>query len=53
MENLISMTLTDSHFSHDEFVSVNNVLYKYDDIKKEIQNLKTFSSIYKQCYGIV
>ena len=38
MEVLISKTLIDSNISHDEFVSVNNVLKEYDDIKGEIKN---------------
>ena len=37
-EDLISKTLIDSNISHDEFVSVNNVLKEYDDIKEEIKN---------------
>ena len=40
-EVLISTVLTNSYISHDEFISVNNVLREYDDIKKEIKNLKT------------
>ena len=40
-EVLISRVLTNSCISHDEFISVNNVLREYDDIKKEIKNLKT------------
>ena len=27
--------------SHDEFVSVNDVLREYDDMKEEIKNIKT------------
>ena len=27
----------DSYFSHDEFVSVNNVLREYDEMKEEIK----------------
>ena len=33
--------MTNKSTSHDEFVSVNNLLRKYDDMKKEIENLKT------------
>ena len=33
-EVLISKGFTDSYISHDEFVSVNNVLREYDDMKK-------------------
>ena len=30
----------DSYFSHDKFVSVNDVLRKYVDMTEEIKNLK-------------
>ena len=40
-EVLISKAVIDSNISHDEFVLRNNVLKKYDDMKKEINNLKT------------
>ena len=33
IEVLISKALTDSYISHDEFVSVNNVLREYYEIK--------------------
>ena len=36
-EVLISKALIDSNISHDEFVSVNNVLKEYDDMKEEIK----------------
>ena len=58
IEVLISKDLTDSYFSHNEFVLVYNVLNEYNDIKKEINNLKTstllqrFEAIYKTCYLI-
>ena len=51
-EILISRVLINSYISHDEFVSVNNVLKEYD-IKKAIKNQKIstvhqrFKSIYK------
>ena len=35
---LISKDLIDSNISHNEFVSVNNVLKEYDDMKEEIKN---------------
>ena len=35
---LSSEALTDSNISNDEFVSVNNLLKEYDDMKEEIQN---------------
>ena len=41
IEVLISNALIDSCISHNEFIPVNNVLREYDDMKEEIQNLKT------------
>ena len=38
---LIFKSLTDSDTSHDEFVSINNVLKEYEEMKEEIRNLKT------------
>ena len=38
IEVLISQSLIDLYISHDEFVSVNNVLRKYNEIKNEIKN---------------
>ena len=38
---LISKILIDSNISHDEFISINNVLKEYDDMKEQIKNLKT------------
>ena len=35
---LISKALIDSYISHDEFVSVNNVLREYNVMKEEIRN---------------
>ena len=37
VEVLISKTLIDSCISHDEFISVNNVLNEFDNIKKRNQ----------------
>ena len=37
---LISKALLDSYINHDEFVSVSNVLKKYNEMKKEIKNPK-------------
>ena len=34
---LISKTLIDPNIGHDEFVSINNVLNEYEDMKKEIK----------------
>ena len=41
IEVLISKALIDSYISHDEFVSVNNVLREYYEMKKEIKNPET------------
>ena len=41
---LISKVLINSCISHNEFVSVNNVLTEYNDMKEAIKNLKIFSS---------
>ena len=38
---LISKALIDSHISHEEFLSVNNVLRAYYEMKKEIKNPET------------
>ena len=38
IEILISKDLINSYVSHDEFVSVNNVLKEYDDTKEAIKN---------------
>ena len=45
MERLIFKALVDSNISNDEFVLINNVLKEYDDSKKEIKNLKTYSCL--------
>ena len=37
----ITSTLIDSYIIHDEFVSVNNALIEYDDMKKSMKSLKT------------
>ena len=41
IEVLISKALIDSVISRDEFVLINNVLKKYNEMKEEIKNLKT------------
>ena len=41
IEVLISKSLIDSYISHDEFVSINNVLREYNEMKKEIKNPET------------
>ena len=40
-EVLISKTLIDTYISHDKFISINNVLRKYHEMKKEIKNPET------------
>ena len=35
---LISKALINSIISHDKFISVNNLLKEYDDMKKQIKN---------------
>ena len=41
IEILISEELIDSYISHDEFLSVNNVLRGYYEMEEEIKNLIT------------
>ena len=41
IEVLISKTLIDSNISHDEFVSLNNLLKEFDNMREEVRNLKT------------
>ena len=41
IEVLISKALIDSNISHDEFVSTNNMLKEYNEMKELIKNLKT------------
>ena len=38
MEVLISKSLIDSYISHDEFVSVSNVLREYNEMKEQIKS---------------
>ena len=38
---LISRPLIDTHISHDEFISVKNVLREYNDMKEETKNPET------------
>ena len=37
---LISKALIDSYINYDEFISVNNMLQEYNEMKKEIKNPK-------------
>ena len=41
-EILISKTLIDSHISYEQFVSVNNVLKKYNEMKEKLKNPGTY-----------
>ena len=38
---LTSKALIDLYISHDEFVSVNNVLREYNEVKNYVYNIKT------------
>ena len=41
IEILISRALINSYISHEEFVSVNNMLREYDDMKEKFKTLMT------------
>ena len=41
IESLISKALINSYIIHDEFVSVNNVLREYNEIKEKLKNHET------------
>ena len=41
IEVLVSKALVDSYIIHDKFVSVNNILREYNEIKEEIKNPET------------
>ena len=41
IEVLIYKVLIDSNISQDEFILMNNVRKKYDDMKEEVKNWKT------------
>ena len=41
IEVLISQALIDSYISHDEHVSVNNILKEYNEIKEDIRDPQT------------
>ena len=41
IEFLISKALINSYISHDEFISVNNVLREYNEMKEEKKNPET------------
>ena len=40
IEVLISKALLDAYISHPDFVSVNNLLGEYNEMKQKIKNLK-------------
>ena len=40
IEFLISKALSNSHIDHEKFISVNNVLREYNEMKKETKNPK-------------
>ena len=41
VEVWISKTLINSNISHDEFILMNNVPKKYNNVREEIKNLRT------------
>ena len=41
IEVLLPKTLINSVISHDEFVSINNLLKEYNEMEGKIKNLKT------------
>ena len=47
IEVLISKALINSYISHDKFVSVNNVLREYNEIKEKIKKSWNFCGIYR------
>ena len=51
IEVSISRALIDSNISHDEFVSVNDVLREYGGMKEAIKNLKT-STVHQLVWSI-
>ena len=48
-EVLIYKALIDSNISQDEFILMNNVRKKYDDMKEEVKNWKTNNNFIKMC----
>ena len=56
IEVLISKALLDSYFNHDEFVSINNVLREYNEMKEEIKNPENaveYAMKWKSIYSVV
>ena len=41
IEVLVSKALIDSNISHVQFILIDNIIKKYDDMKEEIKNSKT------------
>ena len=37
---MVSKALSDSYINHDQFESVNNVLWEYNEMREEIRNPK-------------
>ena len=58
IEVLLSKALINSAITLNEFILINNVLKEYNEMKEEIKNVNTsssldFSPFVKQCYHIV
>ena len=53
IKGLISKSLIDSYISHDEFVSVNNVLRKYNEMKEEIKNPENAKKQWKRIVSVI
>ena len=47
IEVLICKALIDSVINHDKFILINSVLKEYNELKEQIKNLKTWSSLSK------
>ena len=45
IEVTISKTLIDSNISHHVLVLINNILKEFDDMKEDVNNLKTSLSV--------
>ena len=52
IEVLISKALFNSGISYDKFVLINNVVKEYKEMKEEIKNVRTESSLFKTCLFI-
>ena len=52
-EVLISKNVIDTYTSHDDFVSINNVLREYIEVKEEVKNRETsleYTMVQEQYY---